>query len=266
MHDMSRGDVTVEHTAAFAAVHALREGLRLDRPALRARLRRATWIDSDDFGTGSCSLVPQYRNQLSPRGIKNMLGEHTARQTLNVQVFNADAGKSAADIGRELVQKIVSPASNFPRVGRKSGLSFRAAAGSSFASSQNSLSAPQALAARLIQLGRAIVSPFDNAISEDRPKSILTVSPCRGSTSATSTWKTTNHLPFCRVRIAEDGLLGRARCHLHLDLVRDADDAEVPILPQRQPISDTELGGVIASRGTKPRKAWFFDGRELGDG
>jgi len=70
------------------------------------------------------------------------------------------------------------------------------------------------------------------------------------SAATTSTWKTTYHLPFWRVRIADCGLLGISRCQ-RLDLARHTDDADPSGLAERQAIADAEVGGLIAARGTE---------------
>src|SRR3546814_3199641 len=61
------------------------------------------------------------------------------------------------------------------------------------------------LAACFVQFGRATVSPVESATKDESPASIPTLSPVRDGATWTLTWKTTYHLPFCRVRMADFG-------------------------------------------------------------
>src|SRR5690606_13248490 len=87
-HDLSRGNIAIQNTPAFAAVRPLAQGLRLNCPAFRAGLRGAARIDLDERATSLCSFVVEHRDQLRPCGVVYVAGEHSTRQPANVEVLD----------------------------------------------------------------------------------------------------------------------------------------------------------------------------------
>lgn len=91
MHDLGRGNVTVQHKATGAAVLAFLECLRPDRTTGRARLRCAARIDQDDFGSGASSLEPDELNERALRGVMDGPGRHTFLEPGQIEIFKRDA-------------------------------------------------------------------------------------------------------------------------------------------------------------------------------
>jgi len=60
-----------------------------DRRATRtALLRRPGCIDTEQLSTGAFSLVREDRDERRPAGVLDLLGQHTAGQALDVEIFN----------------------------------------------------------------------------------------------------------------------------------------------------------------------------------
>lgn len=91
MHNLSRGNVTVQDTATGAAVLAFLERLRLDRTTGRARLRCAARIDQHDLGPGACSPEPDELDERTPRGVMNRPGQHTFLEPGQIEILKRDA-------------------------------------------------------------------------------------------------------------------------------------------------------------------------------
>ena len=83
---------------------------------------------------------------------------------------------------------------------------------------------------------------------------IVVVLACAAA-AATSTWNTTYHLPFCRVRIAICRLTRQRTVPADLDLARHADETQAPALADRKAVADAHLSSVIASLGAETREA-----------
>lgn len=99
MNDYRSGDISIEIATAFAAVTTLGKSLGFDYPTFGAGLRCAAWVDLDQPTTSFCSFVVKHRDQLSPCGVVNFLGEHSARQAFDVEVFYGDIGKASRQTG-----------------------------------------------------------------------------------------------------------------------------------------------------------------------
>src|SRR6516162_2079482 len=267
MHNLSRRNIARQHTSTVTAVCALSESLRLNRAAGRASLRRAARIDGDDRGTGSCSLVPKHRNQLRPRGVQYVLGEHAARQAAYVQLLNANARKSADKIRGEFVQEVGSAPRDPSGICGETRPSFAASLAATFAARQQSLPPSQPSRRLLRPLG-----PFDElAIRQGNDRGKAAVNANRFAATA---------LGFLYLDVKDDKPLAALPCQnrggwiarqssvpFALDLAGDADNADALAFAQRQSIADAEFCSVVAGSSPEARKAWFvarFDAAEKG--
>src|SRR5208283_138910 len=96
---------TSRQSANRAIVPAIRQGLRHARAA-RAGLRRATRVDLDKLPTGAFCLVREHRTELSPSRVVNRLRQHSASETLHVQIFDRDQTVLVDQLARELVLEV----------------------------------------------------------------------------------------------------------------------------------------------------------------
>lgn len=93
-HDAGRRHISVERASAVAAVHSLREFLRLDRAAVRAGLLGSTRIDQHDDATSVCSFEG------------DVLNEHSPRHPGHIKVLEGDVREAVHQRPRELVRKV----------------------------------------------------------------------------------------------------------------------------------------------------------------
>jgi len=89
-------------------VHTNRQGLFNTTTTLRAVLRRPVGIHCDKLSPGSSGLVEQHVQEVTPTGISNALGNVTAGQALDVQVFDGNEAKPFDYFVRQLVVKVAA--------------------------------------------------------------------------------------------------------------------------------------------------------------
>ena len=91
LDDFCRVNVVIFNCPATGAVvDAVVQRLRRHPSAAVAFLGSSTRVDLRDQTTSLCCFVVGERDQLTPRGIENGLGEHAARQSGDVQVLEGD--------------------------------------------------------------------------------------------------------------------------------------------------------------------------------
>src|SRR3990167_2935761 len=82
--------IPVTGQAAGTFVRPLRKTLLFHCPAIGAGLRRAARVHCDKLTTSVFCFVRQLRDELSPRGVEDRLGETCPRQALDVQFLHRD--------------------------------------------------------------------------------------------------------------------------------------------------------------------------------
>lgn len=88
LDDLGRMNVPIlNHPATGAVVDTVGQRLRRHQSAAVAFLGSPTRVDLRDQTTSIRGFVVGKRDQLTPRGIENGLGEHSASQSGNVQVL-----------------------------------------------------------------------------------------------------------------------------------------------------------------------------------
>lgn len=102
----SRNMITISNQPARRTrVNALFQGLAHFCTA-QARLRRPRWIDFYQYASGTFSLVREHEKESRPSSVVNTLGEHSARQSLDVQIFDRNKAVSVNQFARFLVMKV----------------------------------------------------------------------------------------------------------------------------------------------------------------
>lgn len=255
MHDNRRSNVSIENASAFAAVFSGRECFSSDNPALGASLGSPARIDFNNLDIGAFSLISKHRSDLCPRGVVYMLGQHPRCQTFDVQFFNRDSAETVDQIASELVAEI-------PSAGADAGVEFgerrdalAADTGATLAPGNGALTLPQALRRVLGPAGAcdrlAVAQRHESGQAEVDADTIRT-----GAVSGFNL-DMKHDVPLAGLQ-GEDRALGLARQRAmpaDLDLARDADDADLAGLSDRQAVSDAKISGVIAGAGPKPREA-----------
>ena len=141
MHDDRRRHITVEDSAAFAAVRSLPQGFGFDPPAFRAGLGCASRIDQNDISTGTRSLVLDETDQLAPRGIVNGTGQHPTLEPGQVEILKGDCAVARNESARELMREVAPLVRDPGRSGGNAMLRLEPALRSTFAPCQGALSA-----------------------------------------------------------------------------------------------------------------------------
>jgi hypothetical protein len=259
-HTRSR-NVTVECAAAIAAMHPFTKKLGPNRAAVRACLARAARIDEHDSPTSVCSFVGDVLDELSPPGIVDGLGEHTARKPFNVQIFHSDVREMVDDRSCELMRK-VSPLIGDSLIDTGDP-DFRLCStiASALPSRQCSLGHPQSFGGLSGMLRRcqgfAVRQGHEACeayIDADRTE----CSDPRGG------WRHADpktNIPFAVLptddRSAWLSAVWQRSMPFDLDFSRNAENSKTPVLANRQAISKSEVGAVIAIFGSETRKARF---------
>lgn len=96
--------------AVRAVVDAYVQALANLRAAVATALTGAAWIHPIEFAAGAFSLARENRGELCPRGIVNVLGEPSARQAFDTEVFDRNGVEAEHDVECRLVMKIESRA------------------------------------------------------------------------------------------------------------------------------------------------------------
>lgn len=257
MHDLSRSDITIQDASAPAAVCSDRERLGLDRSAFRTGLGSSTRIDFDQFATGTFSLVAKVGDDLSPRGVVNVLGKHPSRQAFDVEIFDCDAPKAVDEIAADLVAEVAPLRGD---VTLKLGECPNALAtdfGPALAPSNGSLSPAQ-------PLGRALgpvraVYRFPVAQRDKTSEAKINAHTVGTGAIFGRNVNVKNNIPLVALPRQDGGLrLGRqVSMPADLDLARDADDAELAGLAKRQAVTHAKVSGMVAANGAEARKSGF---------
>jgi hypothetical protein len=209
-----------------------------------------TFVERD---TSICRFVIEHRGQSAPRGVSNVFGQHRARKALHVEAFDRDPAETVNEIAGNVVQVVSPLRSDMSLELGESCLSLRPSLRSTLAAGNSTLPAAQFTLDTFRQSLARSVLPLLRATKLERPKSIPTLSGPARSTGATSTWKSTYHLPPCRVTIADFGLLGSSRCHR--TLISPGTPTN-PILPDFRSVrpSPTRALPLPANAGQSPRR------------
>lgn len=93
MNHHRSSNVTVESAAARTAVHSFFERFCFDSSTFRARLGSSARVNSNQFATSLLSFVCEHLGQRGPRGVIDMLGKHSTRQALYVQILNCNSSE-----------------------------------------------------------------------------------------------------------------------------------------------------------------------------
>jgi hypothetical protein len=105
--------VSVKNESACGArMNANVELLGNDGSASAAALGSAAWIHSDELAAGAFSLARENRDELCPRGVVNLFGEHAGRKTADVEVLDGNALESFDKVCGYLVLEIESGTSD----------------------------------------------------------------------------------------------------------------------------------------------------------
>src|SRR5687768_6792435 len=97
--------------ATIATVPAFRKFLLADSAAVGTSLARVAGIYFNQLSTGPGTLVSQHSDEASPTSIVNRLGEHSARQPLDVQVLYRYHPVVINQLTRQLMHKVGALAS-----------------------------------------------------------------------------------------------------------------------------------------------------------
>lgn len=255
MNDHCRSNVPVENTAAIAAVHALDQCLCGDRSALRAGLRSPARIDADELAPGSLSLVCEHLNQLRPRGVVDVLGEHSGRQAFDVEVFDRYPAEAADYIAANLVQGIAPSIGDARLELCKSALALGSDVRSALASGKRTLAAAQPLSGALSPI-RAFSGRAGRKRDEvgkpdiDADSKIVRPLGCRNL-------DVKDDIPLAVLARQDRGLrlTGQVAMPANLDFAGYANESDLSGLAQRQPIANAELGCVEPGARPEAREA-----------
>lgn len=125
--------------AAWTVVDAVAQRLRRHQSAAVAFLGSPARVDLDHDATGTFRLVARERDQLTPCGIENGLGEYASCQSSDVQILEGDV-RIAVDQGTgQLVRKVPPLVSRPGTVTRKVPLRLEPALAPRFASGKGTL-------------------------------------------------------------------------------------------------------------------------------
>lgn len=255
MHDHRRSNVSVEAASAIAAVLSDRERFLGDGPALWARLGGAARVDLDKLATGTFSLVANHLDELPPRGVVNFFGQHAARKTLDVQVFDSDATEAIDELPALFVQEVSAGISDVCLMLRDGSLALAADLRAALASGKCALERSQ-LAGVALGDARTVdglaVAQRGEARQPEVETDAVGARPLDGSNLDVE-----DCVPLTGVA-GEDHRLRLARqvaMPANLDLTRNADEGQLAVLADRHAVANTEVGCVIAVASPEAREA-----------
>lgn len=258
MHDHRSRNIPVEIGAAIAAVSALAQEFGFDRPAFGAGLRSAARIDLDERATSLHSFIVEHRDQLRPSGVVNVLGEHAARQSFDVEVFNGNTPEPTHESSGNLMQVIASPVRETGVIARQSLARLFAPPRSPLAPCERPLTPTKASGVRL-----GVVWPRDEFPGRERGeagKTAINTDSIAESFRADFGVHLQDDEPFA-VLATDDRALGFTRkgaMPLDLDLAGDTHDADTARLPERQAVTNAKRSCVVSRCGTKAGEAGLF--------
>lgn len=213
MHHHCGRNVAVEIGTAITAVRSASVLPAIWPHSLRAS-RGSTLMSSPP---ALAALSSSNRDELGPRGVVDVLGVHPARQTLDVEVFDCDPAKPVDDVSSELSRKAfqVVPllVGNLFLILGECSLAFDALLRAPLASGKRHVDVAQGLGCTLgeVRARLRLTGRQGNQLRKpDVDANSLSVGGFRRFDPPTG--KTAYHLAFRRVRIADLGLSGSARC------------------------------------------------------
>src|SRR5690606_15294947 len=112
-------------------------------PALTTALRCPTWVDLPHFTTGAFCLALKYCDEAAPSGILDLLSEHTARKSFNVEFFDGDDVEATDQPESHLVMEVEASSSNLVVLLAKQKDCFSPAIAPALATSDAALSTPK---------------------------------------------------------------------------------------------------------------------------
>src|SRR5262249_54822569 len=151
--------------------------------------------------------------QLSPQGISNVFGQRRSREAFHVEIFDCDPTKAVDAIAGNFMNMVPGPIADAGMKFGERSFSLRPGLGTTLAAGNSAVPTPQ-FACRALRpagtLGRLPVAESHKARQAEVNADAIVPSSLD--------WRhfdveTTRHLPTCRVRTAEVGLLGSSRCH-----------------------------------------------------
>lgn len=260
MHDHRRSNIPVEISSAFAAVPSLDKRFGFNRSALRAGLRSATRIDFNQFDTSVFSFVSKVVDDLSPRGVVNVLGMHPASQAFDVELFNSDPTEAINQISSYFVAEITTAISDPSVIFSNGGYTLAPSLGPSFASSDCALSPSHALRSAPCPI-RALYG-FAVAQCNEAGQPEIDANRLRPCALNRVHFNMEDHIPFTCVPGQGRALrLGRKfAMPLDLYLTWYTDNSNSPALLSRDAVSETEISSMIPATGLESRKPGFLAG------
>lgn len=255
MYDLSRGDITIQEAAAITAVLSGFERLGFDKSTLWADLARTARIDFDQLTTGAFSLVAKHRNDLSPRGIIDMLGEHPGRQAFDAEVLDCDSPETIDDVSglfvAEIPPAVTDPGMIFGEGSNALQPSFRA----SLATGDSVLPETQTLCGALRPVrssDRFAVAQGDNAGQPHIDADALLAGAVDGFDIYME-----DDVPFTSIPRQNRGsrLARQTAVPAGFDLAVDSDDADLAGFADGQSVADAEVCSAVAGGCAKTWKS-----------
>lgn len=253
--DDRRGDVAVKDTAAIADMHPLSECLLGDLAAIGAFLACAARVRLKNDTPGTCYLVGRKRDELPPRGIVDVLGEHAGCQAFDVEIFESDVREAASDTGADLMRMVAPSCSDISMEPSKRTSGLLPLSREALLSGKRSVQAPKPL---LVRLGKT--GSVDRLAGAKRGKAGQTdvdTDVISRTLTAAIHLDIKNDIPLAEIS-CQDRAFWHARqaaMPLDLDLAEDSGDAETSALANREAITDTEIGGVETTGSAEPWKS-----------
>ena len=252
MHDHRRSNVSIKGASAVTAVLSFGERFLGDGPALGARLRSATRIDLDELASGAFSLVANHLDELPPRGVVNFLGQHAARETLDIQVFDGDATEAIDELPALLVQEVSTRISGVRLMSGDGELALAAHLRAQLAAGKGALQSAQLAGVPLrdVRTGNrlSVAERHQSRKAHIQPDAIGACPLDRRNLDMK------DDVPLARIAAQDAGLrLGRkVAMPAHLDLAGNADETEFPALADRHAVAHTKVSGVVAVASPEP--------------
>jgi hypothetical protein len=255
MHDHRTSNVSIQGASAVADVLPLVERLLGDSPALGAGLRGPTWIDLDDFAPGALSLVCDHLDECAPRCVVNVFGQHSASETLDVDVFERDATESVDKLPAFVVQEVSAGICDAVMKFCNKQFTLAPNLGAALTTSKGALSATQLARVPLCDIwsgdSLAITECNEAREAEVNANRVGIGSFCGRDLDVE------NDVPLARPSRQDRGLrfTWKITVPTHLDIAGHADERELPVLANTEPVANAEVGRAVVVPSLKAREA-----------
>jgi hypothetical protein len=249
--DNRRSSIPRHDAAARAVVHAFGERLLGDSTAVRTFLGSATRIDCFHKTTSICSFVIRERDDLTPRGIVDVLGEHPSRQAFDVEIFEGDPAKTGDQIAGNLVAEVPALGRDMSLKLGERGAAFAADFGAALAPRERPLSAAKALGCLLRPAWAR--DHFAVAQRHKRGQAKINTNAVRPSAFNRRDFDVKDHVPFPGLPGQDRGFwLGRQfAVPADLYFARNTNETKLAGLSERQSVANAELRGMVAVAGAE---------------